>query len=577
MNRILSLLCTALLSVVALSGCATRNPHKVMEQKGDHAPIPVRAAVVDFQDNRQTSQYFNQTWTMVPIIGLWGGYYLDKHDAIYSSATEPFPKVMAKELTNRLKETNVFQQVDYVDGTPKDGDYDVIVSGKINRMRAQGAQTRYGLSILGDLLWEIGLPYLSRSWDVDVEYTLKDAYTGEPLTKQPEVAKFTTTRMIFTKYYSRGKVNDLKRKLVPAQDQFISSVWKNQPAPTSTVWADLKSNGKNLIAKRVAEADQMKKGTAPTFNFTSPTDGSTVRESVAKVAWSVSAPGGVKTVDLYVDDRPVGLDFSTEFLNPSSAMNKGIPPQEVVVPLSRLGTHVIRGRVTDHRGNAPAESRLTLNRLPKALNPEKRYALLIGAGTQPAQESVTGLQSVLSDPTIGQFEQGSITKLTDSKLSGEAIRAALKEFGRRPIAGDLVLIYLATNGDWTSLKIGDGTMTFDDFVKELKASVSTENVILLADIDWQGNSAEAINSRLSNLPRSWAVLTPNAEGGASPKSGNSLAFASAVVSVLKGSGSQDRLTLERFADQVISALSGASAKPEVYGRYNPSLTLAERE
>ena len=573
MSRILATL-AVLLAMLASSSCATRNPYKVSQQKDEHTSIPLRAIVPDLEDSRGFEQYNNRTLAMIPIVGFRAGYYYDRHDDIYSGITEPFPRLVARKLAERLDEVGVFDKVTAVepDKMTAPGDYDLIVKGRIIRMRSVGGVWRYGLSIFGDLLWSVGLPYLSRAWEIEIEYSLVDAYTGKAITS-PDIIKIETGSTMFTRYVNRGKTTDLERKLTPALDGFIDALWRKAPAGTDKSWAQLRESGTDLLAARKREEELAKQGTPPTFQFIAPLEGATIRTAQVPVRWSIAAPGGLKSASLNANSTAVDLGLNAASLSRESESPRSLPVTETMVPL-RMGENTLQASVTDHRGNE-TQATVRLNRLPAELRPKERFALLISAG---GTQGVEDLKAALVDPAAGQFAPEAVTVVNPATLTRAAIEDAIRAFGARPLTGNLAVVYLAVPANWSDLAIGDGSMKLDEFIATLSASLATSEVVLLTDINWSGTEGDQdLMDRLTDVPSRWAVLFTQRKGG--PSADHLLA--GVVTSLIKGAdGSTRRLTLERLLDGIINDLETKSAgvlKPESYGRFEPSLTMAERE
>jgi hypothetical protein len=172
-----------------------------------------------------------------------------------------------------------------------------------------------------------------------------------------------------------------------------------------------------------------------------------------------------------------------------------------------------------------------------------------------------------------------VTTIAGNQLSGSEFKSAINSFGRKPLAGDLVVVYFAADGEAASLKVGDGAMTLDDAVGEIVRSLATENVVFLEDVNWSGSGSEPVDERLSNLPRQWAYVTPNSEGGARAAQGGTSLLAGIVADVFRGEpGDKQQLTLERFVDLVLVRLErSGKGSPDKYGYYSPNITMAERE
>lgn len=557
----------AALAVFTLAACQQTNPYK--DQPAFEGTIPLRAAVTDFRDVREAEQYYNSGASMIPLI-LWGGFMNARFDDLDQSATDPFPAKMAKDLAEELKERNAFETVEYIrpEDIPEsefDKNYDILLRGQINEFRAKGKVTRYGLSVFGDVLWEVGLPRLTRNWKIKYDLWLEDAYTGEPVTERVN-SEWQTNSAVFTAYHNTRKVDDLDKRIQPAYDQGLIKLAEAAPPPSDSSWVQLYEEGVALLERKRRNQQMLIQGTPPTFSFLSPSEGTSLRQPEANVRWSIAAPNGLRAASLRVNGQPVDLGFSSAELANADRAPKNPPARDVIVPL-QLGSNELSARVSDHNGNETFAT-LTIQRMPKTLVPERRFALLIGADAQGGA-AVSALESVLTDPMIGQFPQTAVTTISGSLTMNE-LESEITRFGRDPLAGDFVFIYIAGEGDRTSLTV-DG-VPYTNLIEIIDRSIATDSVLILSDIDWNGEGGNI--ERELPLNRRWGFLTHNPDGGARPASGAMTAMADAAVSILQGESDSRRLTLERFTDSIITTLGGET---ELLGRPNPSISLAERE
>lgn len=567
--------------VLALAACGGSNKYRVMERKTQFTKIPMRVIVTDLDDKRPFEQASNAGITMIPIFGLWGGYFQDRHDDFFAGVTVPFRQTLAKQMAKRLADAGVFDEVRYVapDAVPPRGEYDLMVTGTLKKLQSRGSYTRYGLSFLGDLLWELGLPKFNRRWVIEADFRMLDGYTNEQIGKDKEVA-YSTSRKWFTTYFNRGRTTDLERKTPPVYDEYIDWVWESLPKGDDNYWVELRKDGQVKLAQAKLADEMAKKGTPPTFSFLAPTEGARVRGAMADLRWSITAPGGLKSIMLVVNNQPVTLPIDMLSLANAESAPKSIAAQDIKVPV-KMGSNKLEALVIDHRGNE-TRATSTLTRIPAELTPPQRHALLIGTGSSAAQEGVARMKEVLVDPLIGQFEDQSVVTLAKESLTRSDFDAAIRSFGNKPLAGNLALIHISADGDWTNLTIGDGSLSLNDAVATIASSLATNEVVLMLDINWKGSGGDGdIASRIANLPGRWAVLAAQPNGEQSVTVSGKALFSEAFAATLRGpEGSTARLTLERMLDAMILALedgSGGKLKPQVYGRYNPSISMAERE
>lgn len=571
MRFALRLLIVALL-IVGVSSCATKNRFDVMKQADKEQTVPLRVVVTDFEDKRPFEEFMNRTLSIIPIAGIRAGYFYDRHDEIYSGTTQPFRQLFGQGLAKRLEDAKVFQSVVYApaDKMPERGEYDLLITGNMNKLRSAGGFYRWGFSIFAELLWYVGIPYLDRHWEIDVDYQVVNGYTREPIGPAKNV-EFETGTTFFTRYYQRGKTTDLQRKLVPVYDEFIDWFWTQQPGGNEAYWADLKTGGERLLAQQRAEAEVAKRGTPPTLTFLAPTDGETVRTPSVAVRYSIAAPNGLRGVAMAVNNNQVDLGINALSLADVTSAPRSVPPQEVNVRL-KLGDNKVDALVTDHRDNKTPAS-MTIRRLPTALRPMERHAMVIAEGSAAAIQAGE-LQTVLSDPILGQFQAANLKTIQAERLTREAVETGLRDFGARPLAGNLVLVVVRASGNWSDLTIGEG-LPLNDFVATLQRSLATNEVVLMLDINWTGGpSDQEIGDRLENVPSRWAVLAASSNGAAAREP----VLLNALAATMKGrEGDTDRLTLERLLDRLQSRLQDQGAKPGVYGRFDPSITMVERE
>src|SRR5690606_4557542 len=124
-------LLVVMLAALVLASCAGKTNYRVMERAPSEPPLPARALVVDFDDERGMETWSHSGWTYVPIFILWGSYSYDRHDEAYKGIVESFRSWFAKDMQRRLAEAQVFESVQYAPTVEEAerGSYDVIVKG----------------------------------------------------------------------------------------------------------------------------------------------------------------------------------------------------------------------------------------------------------------------------------------------------------------------------------------------------------------------------------------------------------------------------------------------------------------
>lgn len=558
-----------------LQGCTTSNPYDADDRAEGIMTLPIRVGVAPYRDERPFEEYFNRALSFIPVLGITAPYYYDRHDDIYRGSVVPFSEQIPGQLAARMQECGVFASVEAIppDQPIQPGEYDVIVQGTMNRIRSKGGLYRWGLSIFGDLFWTAGVPYLSRRWELDIDYQLINGYTLEPI-GEVHNESYTTGRSMFTRYYNRGRVTDLRNKLERMHDSVITWIWESKPDASSPYWAELRTEGQEYLANLRRQEELRERGTPPTFAFLSPSDDSTLRTPVMQLRWNITAPNGLKDAVLVVNNRRVDLGINAMDMARVDSAPTSIAARDLNVPLE-LGENSLEALVVDHRGNETTAD-LTITRLPAELRPTARHALLVTDGGADARQAVEDLRTVLADPMIGQFAPAEVTVLTPASLTRSGITSALRDFGLRPLAGQLAFLYLDTDGDAGTLALTADGMTLSEFVEVADSALATDEVVMLLDVDWSGEAAGPIFDQVTGAPGRWAILLSQAEGGASPVP----AVANAASDLLRGDGSTRRLTLERLLDGILNALDEETAAPylaEAYGRYDVSITMAERE
>lgn len=566
------LICCTLLAV--LSGCGRSDRFRVMEQSPERGTIPLHAVVTDLDDQRERNIRDSTGLLRIPIIYLWITYYYDRHDETYPNSTDPFGELIAKELAARMREAKVFEKVTYApaDRLPDRGEYDVLITGDLNRLARRGWKSYYGLSILGQLFQRyVPTPHLSRWWDIDVNFRMQNGFDALSLGEPTEVTFQTSSQMQST-FANFGPVDDLKTKLTPVLDEFIAAIWEEQPSPTDPSWVAIRTEGLALLERERQEAERIRRGTPPTFNFISPADGEIVRNATAPLNWAVTSPGGLKQVTMVINNRAVDLGVNPISLAVDETAPRSLPARVTNVPL-QLGENKLEVLLLDHRGNQTTAD-MTLTRLPRELSPVNRYALLVGTDNEASRASVNHLSTVLTDPLVGQFDQASITTLSDERLNRGILEGVINTFGPRPLRGELALVHLAVAGNWADLTLAGGTMTLNEVIESLQRSLATDDVILLLDIDWSGEGPDTrLEDRLESLPIGWVVFTATSGGGQEVRDGVSR-LAVEFSDVMTSREGPRSLTLETMLDTLRGRIGGNSA---VFGRYNPNLVMLERE
>lgn len=577
MRRHLLLALSLIASLVLTAGCGGGNKYRVMQNKMQHQPIPVRAIVTDFTDERGFKVEASSGLIMVPLVPF-SPYRYERYDELFKGSVDPFRNSLAKNFSERLAEVGVFDSVTYAPegAKPERGQYDVEVRTRMIKLDGKGAKTRYGLSFLGDILWYLGVPYYSRRWDMDMEMQLVNGYTGEPI-GEPIRSSAKTGRRLYTIYGNLSTFKDLYSKSEVLWDGFIDSAWKKLEAPDSRLWADIPAEGAKILAAEARENQQIRQGSPPVFSMQSPTDNASVRGEKTTIRWSATAPGRLKQAVMTVNNQPVELGLKAiELADPDSAP-LAVPATEMTINLN-LGPNKIETLLIDHRGNKTTGS-FTINRIPGELFPTTRRALLIGGDADWAITSVERLSGVLANPMLGQFPASSVTTISNASLTQDALLSGVAKFGATLKSGELALIYIAGKGDGSALTLAGG-LSVDDLVRSVRSSLPTDEVIFMLDIDWSGDGgSDSISDRVDGIPARWAFVTSSDKAAATTTKGGMSAFADAIIGTMEGRTNKEvRVSLERLLDETVTATQSASGKmPGVSGRYNSSITMVQRD
>lgn len=550
-----------LLLVTLLAGCGG-NAYRVMERKNDYPPIPLKVILTRFEEQRGRELKSGINIAMIPLV-LFGRSHYDRHDEQFTD-TEPFPTGFPRLFAEHLKEVGVFASAEYYSEKkiPPRGEYDLEIRGVLNVVRTKGTYWRYGLSYFGDILWYLGFPRIMRHWEVEVSFQLYDAYRKEPL-EEPFVAKLETSTTFYTIYGNRRKADDLLDDIGEVWDQYIDHLWATQPSGKDPKWATLRERGQLLVA-------QENRGIPPTLTILEPRDMARIRGTSATVRWSATAPEGIKSLELLMNEKPLESGVAEKEFDDPKLAPRAIDPQMITVQLDHLGINLFQLNAIDHRDNRE-KVELRIQRLPQALQPEVRHGLLIGMDSAAARQGVEELATVLGDPIWGQFEPESLQVLTAETLTQEDINSSIRDLASRTSAGDLAWIYIAAPGDSESLTLGAKKIPLTPLVENLQRSIVADNVILMFDIAWDKPSSSWLD-RIGDLPVRWAVLATQSR----ERNGTTLLSRLLREAMTSTDRERSRLTLEKLLDLCVDNIPSED-HPILRGRFDPGITMIERE
>ncbi|MDK2970841.1 MAG: hypothetical protein PWP23_596 [Candidatus Sumerlaeota bacterium] len=573
---------SAFLALFLAFGCGGGPSTKPLEATPEYPTIPTRIVVTDFKDARDYKREAAYITKVPPL--TWSKKYEFTHpDDVYAGSIDPMPALFARNLAEALAEGAQFDQVVYAPAgeLPPKGEADVLITGTVKASRAHGRAYFYSLVLplgfqFSDILWYLGFPKTDRRYDLGAEIDVLDYYTGKPLI-EPINVDLTTSSKTFLVYASESKFDDLKTKLVTVWNEAVVQMREDLPTGSETAyWAKQRSEGEEYLAYLAREELRNKQGAIQSFQFLSPAEGAIIRQPKTTVRWSAAIPNGLKALDIEVNNRPIATGVRSADMASEATAPKSLPARDVDVDLA-MGANVVTARVVDHRDNV-VDATLRFTRYPRQLNPVMRHALLIGTGSPEAQTSVEKLETALADPFGGQFEKSSILTHTGGALSKAQLDQAIRDLGLQAKAGELAVIYIAADGKTADMTIGDG-VALDTFIKDLDLAMATDEVVLLLDINWdRRDEGKDVMDALGEVPMRWAVSVSSAyPTPAESKRGQRL-FAFALADALTN-GTQ-RLTLERMLDTVADAVeteSGKKMEPDISGRYDRNVTMAEFE
>ena len=166
---ILSVLC-----VLLLFGCVGPKPYvyepsKKIEQVNK---IPLKLGIVPLKDERGMENRLQMLCFFLPLvpyceIDLERPENFEGGSALGFKASDDFAKAFVEE----IKQNNIFKDVFFTQNE-NDINADIIMSGTIRTAKINQKITFYGLTVVGDLLWLLGLPAGNMTTSLDLDYKI---------------------------------------------------------------------------------------------------------------------------------------------------------------------------------------------------------------------------------------------------------------------------------------------------------------------------------------------------------------------------------------------------------------------
>lgn len=563
-------------TALVLSGCGGGSKYRPLDSTPSGKSVPLTLAVMEFDDARPFKTESASGRRTFPF-SFYKNYEFARPDEAYGGAVKAFPRSMAEQLADSLRDAGAFDSVIYVssDDPLEPGQADVLLKTTLHQTTAKGSVFYYFLVFpfdfrLYDLPWALGFPKFSRSFNYDAEFQFVDAYTGKPI-GQPMRASESTSSKWFTQYVSERKLGDHAEKQVVLYNDVIGRQLPQLPNPGDTYWADLRRDGQELLAQAQRDEERLRRGAVPTFSFLSPSDGSTIRGEQATVRWAATAGNGLRGLRVTLNGTEIDTGISPAEMRDEESATRTISARDLPVRLD-IGRNLLRAEISDFRDNV-VDAQLSVTRLPLELAPVNRHALLLGAGSNDARDAVTALDRVLSDPNLGQFPN--VTAWTNNSFAAADVRNAIRSFGATPLAGELAFVYLAAPVRTSSGTLGASDMTVAEFITLLDQSLATDQVVVILDLDWDEAAGNDILAEMSALPARWAAAASHYAPRPAPRT-NRAVLGAAAASVLEGQGGPSALTLENFLDELANRAELVdSLEPSIEGRYDRNITMRQ--
>ncbi|MBX3729709.1 MAG: hypothetical protein KF858_11035 [Candidatus Sumerlaeia bacterium] len=569
----------ALLTLVGI-GCGSKGSYRPLEATAQYPTIPARVIVTDFRDERESVRTAAAI-SKVPPLTFSRRFEFSHPDNVYSGSIDPVPTLMAKSLARSLADGRQFEEVTYIsrDELPPKGDHDLLITGRVRNSRMTGRAYFYSLVFplgvqFSDVLWYIGFPKMTRRYNFDVSIEMLDYYRDTPIAAPIEASQ-VTSKKTFLHYAPENKLDDLKVKVTDVWNDVVEAMRRDVPTgQDAQYWASLRTTGQSYLASLALEAERMRLGTPPVFQFLSPSEGSMHRTPTVTVRWSAAIPNGLRAIDFEANGEALATGVRSTDMMEESTARRDIPARDVEVKLN-MGSNRLFAQLVDFRGNV-TKAELQLDRLPRLLNPQARHALLVGSGPAEAGATVEQLRTALTDPFAGQFSANAVKIFTPASLDRAALEEAVVNTALSARAGELLVLYIAARGDAATMTFGNG-IPLREFATMLQRSVATTEVVLLFDIDWDRTvDGSRVLASLGDLPPRWAIGVSSGTPAPAARRDGRLAYGDAIAaSMRRGTG---RLTLRGMLDAAAREVGAlGTVRADSTGSFDTAITMAEFE
>lgn len=194
---------TLFVFALLLSGCIQSRPfiYQKSEKIGDNLEkLPVVIAIRPFEDLRPTENKASLA-CFFPIVPYCEGINNRPENSESMSKTGfKASETITNALLEEIKQNNIFNDV-YISQRANEPDAKYLITGKIKATYIESHITFYGLSVMGDLLWLLGLPAGNYKLNFDMTMDLVDNSSKQVLSTHEIKGN---KEVIFGMYYNRG-------------------------------------------------------------------------------------------------------------------------------------------------------------------------------------------------------------------------------------------------------------------------------------------------------------------------------------------------------------------------------------